>query len=434
MGEQSPTAPVLLCVSEDTAFLNTARTNLGQAGFVVVTSRTPEEAIDLSASQEIDAIICDYTLSQLDGISLFERIGREATGVVPPTLIVNDTYAAPLLARCVAVGAAGLLAKNEPPETLVERAMSMVRDAGKRRYLEKSASRRAVQGGTDSLTRIASRDHFSRRLSAESIASYRDGNHISLLVLSVDRYARVEERHGAQCAEGLLAQTARLIEGELRSRDCVGRYSDHAFGIVLPETPLSAATAVASRLRRTVASVEFGDLDHPIAITLSTGVASRPVGVRASPDELIEQALKNCVAAEHMGGDRVIADSKLTGRPIALLLGAPTAAGAVALVERLASRGLEVRRVETIDEARRVMTEVPAAMAAAIHTPDDPAAAELLIWARTKYPATRRVLFAAAVGPDLMTRMVNEAAIHYLVLDPWAEPRIDALVNDMIFA
>ena len=430
---QPQTVPVVLCISEDTVFLNTVRLNLGQAGFVVVTSRTPEEALDLTVSQGIDVVICDYALSRLDGISLFERLKGECTGSTPPTLIVNDAYAAPLLARCIAAGTAGLHVKTDPPETLVERAVSMVADVTKRMYLEKTASRRSVQGGTDPLTRVASKDHFSRRFSAESGASYRDGSHISVVVLSVDRYARIGEQHGRQTAEGLLAQAARLVEGELRSRDCVGRYSDHAFGIVLPETPLDAATSVASRLRRTFAAVELGDLDHPITITVSAGVASRPAGVRASPDEMITQALKSCAAAEFMGGDRVVADSALTGKPIALLMGPDTDADTEAMAGSLAQRGLEVRRTATLDEARRVMTDVPAALVCAIHTARSGDAAELLVWSRGKFPSARRVLVSSDTDPSLMLRMVNDAAIDYLILRPWPEVRIDALVNDLIY-
>jgi diguanylate cyclase (GGDEF)-like protein len=426
--------PIVLCISEDKAFINTARVSLGQAGFVVVTSRNSSDALDLTASQEIDAIICDYGLSQVDGISLFERLRKERAGATPPTLIVNETYAAPLLARCIAAGAVGLHAKGESPEMLVERAISMIADDAKRKHVESSALRRAVQGGTDPLTHIASRTHFTRRLSAESAASYRDGNHLSVVVLSVDRYANTAERHGAQLAESLLAQTARLIEGDLRSRDCVGRYSDHAFGLVLPETPLAAATAVASRLRRAIAGVELGDLDHPIAVTMSAGVASRPVGVRATPEELMEQALKNCAAAAHMGGDRVVADSALTGKPIALLMGPPGDEDTSALAARLSRRGLEVRSAATAEEARRVMTDVPAALLCAVHSPLNGDAAELLVWARTKFPSTRRVLVSSGTEPALMLRMVNEAAIDYLVLHPCPEERIDALVNELIYA
>jgi diguanylate cyclase (GGDEF)-like protein len=426
--------PVVLCVSEDTAFLNTVRVNLGQAGFVVVTSRNPQEALDLSVSQEMDAFICDYAMSQLDGISLFERLKSARADRTPPTLIVNDKYAAPLLARCVTAGAAGLHAKVEPPETLVERVISMVADVEKRRHLETTASRRAVQGGTDPLTRIASKEHFARRLSAESIASYRDANHLSVAVLSVDRYDRIQERHGVQRAENMLSQAARLIEGELRSRDCVGRYSDHAFGIVLPETPLEAASSVASRLRRTLAALELGDLDHPIAITVSAGVASRPAGVRLSPDELMTQALKNCAASQSMGGDRVVADSAITGKPIALVLCPGECDASARLTKGLEDRGLEVRKAASLDEARRIMTDIPAALVAAIRAKGGEDAGDLLIWARGRFPSARRVLVTPTTDPELVVRAVNEAAIDYILLAPWPEDRISKLVDTLIYS
>jgi diguanylate cyclase (GGDEF)-like protein len=429
-----PAIPIALCVSEDTAFLNTVRVNLGQAGFVVVTSRNPQEALDLSASQEVDVFICDYAMSQLDGITLFERLSAARGERTPPTLIVNDKYAGPLLARCVTAGAAGLHAKTEPPETLVERVISMVVDVEKRRHLESTASRRAVQGGTDVLTRIASKEHFARRLSAESIASYRDANHLSVVILNLDRYDRVQERHGVQKAENLLSQTARLIEGELRSRDCVGRYSDHAFGIVLPETPLEAASSVASRLRRTLAAAELGDLDHPMAITVSAGVASRPAGVRASPDELMAQALKNSAAAQSMGGDRVIADSTLTGKPIALVLAPADSAETASLFAELGDRGLEIRRAGSLEDARRIMTDIPAALVAAIHVPGGEDAADLLVWARGRFPSARRVLVSGAFVPDLMVRAVNEAAIDYVLLLPCPQGQVKTLVDSLIYS
>ncbi len=425
---------MVLCVSEDTAFLNTVRVNLGQAGFVVITSRNPQEALDLSASQEVDAFICDYAMSQLDGITLFERLSAARGDRVPPTLIVNDNYAAPLLARCVTAGAAGLHAKTEPPETLVERVISMVADLEKRRHLESTSSRRAVQGGTDPLTRIASKEHFARRLSAESIASYRDANHISVVVLTVDRYDRIHERHGVLKAENLLSQAARVIEGELRSRDCVGRYSDHAFGIVLPETPLEAASSVASRLRRTLAATELGDLDHPIALTVSAGVASRPAGLRSSPDEMMMQALKNSAAALSMGGDRVVADSALTGKPIALIVCPGASPDAAALCAALENRGLEVRCAGSLEEARRIMADIPAALVAAIHTAGGDDAADMLVWARGRFPSARRVLAAGAIDPGILVRAVNEAAIDYILLLPCRDEHVKTLVDTLIYS
>jgi hypothetical protein len=156
--------------------------------------------------------------------------------------------------------------------------------------------------------------------------------------------------------------------------------------------------------------------------------------VRASPDEVIAQALKNCAAAEFMGGDRVVADSALTGKPIALLMGPSDENDTAAMAASLALRGLEVRQTGSLDEARRVMTDVPAALVCAILSERNGDAAELLVWARGKFPSARRVLVTSSTDPALMLCMVNDAAIDYLILLPWPEGRIDALVNDLIYS
>jgi two-component system cell cycle response regulator len=423
--------PVVLCVSEDQSFLNAMRLGLGQAGFVAVATASSAEAFELAGHSDLDALVCDYQLSQTDGVALFERIQAALGDRTPPTLITDERYAAPLLARCLTAGTSGLYAKSEPIESLVERVTSMIRDDIKRARVERAASTRVVQGGVDLLTRIASKEHFVRRLSAESSASYRDGNDMSLLIFEVDRYERIDERHGRPMAEKLLAQVARLVEGELRSRDCVGRLDDHTFGVILPESGPPAAAAVGRRLRATIAASELGDLDRPLAVTISLGAASRRAGMRASPEELIELAQSNCTAATQMGGDRFVADSMLTGRPLAVVVGA-AAAETDELVAELERANVEVRLVPDADLAMGILESLPAALIVALH-PLPPGDRDILVWSRDRQPASRRVLVTREASPDLLAYAVNRAAVHHVLRSPWKGSDVAEMVDRLIF-
>lgn len=423
--------PVILCVSEDKAFLNTTRVALGHAGFVAVATTSTAEAIELTDQTAFDALICDYDMSQTDGIALFEEIFETLGDETPPTLIAGEHYAAPLLARCLKAGTAGLHSKSEPAESLVERVISILRDDDKRHRVEESSAKRMVLGGVDPLTRIASKEHFSRRLSAESVASYREGSNLSLLLFQVDRYERIVERFGRQKAENLLAQLALLVEGELRSRDCVARYSEHVFGVILPESGANAAAAVGRRLRTTVGASEFGDLDHPIAVTISVGAACRRSGMRASPDELVSLAEKNSAAALKMGGDRLVADALLTGMPLALVVG-PAGEIATALVAELDRCNVEARLVSDAEQAMGMLESLPAAMIMAIH-PQPANAKDILVWARDRQPAARRVLVAGPSEEDLLSYAVNRAAIHHFLATPWQPGAVAEMVDRLIF-
>ena len=134
--------PVILCVSEDKTFLNTTRASLGYAGFVAVATSSAAEASELIGETAIDAVICDYELSQIDGIAFFEAVAAGRGDQTPPTLIVGDHYSAPLLARCLQAGTAGLHSKSDPIESLIERVISIIRDDTKRARVE-ALSRRA---------------------------------------------------------------------------------------------------------------------------------------------------------------------------------------------------------------------------------------------------------------------------------------------------
>ena len=422
--------PVILCVSEDKAFLNTTRAGLGYAGFIAVATSSSTEASELIGETAVDAVVCDYDLSQLDGITFFEEVRAKRGDQTPPTLIVGDHYSAPLLARCLQAGTAGLHSKSDPIESLIERVISIIRDDDKRARVEESATKRVAPGGVDPLTRIASKDHFTRRLSAESVASYREGNDLSLLVFEIDRYARIVDRNGRQKAEGLLAQVALLVEGELRSRDCVARYSDHSFGVVLPESGSDAAAAVGRRLRATIAASEFGDLDHPIAVTISVGAACRRSGMRASPDEMISLAAKNCSAATQMGGDRLVADALLTGLPLAIVVSEPGETAAQ-MVTELARCNVEARLVHDAEQAIGTLENLPAAMIVAIH-PQPGAGKDILVWARDRQPASRRVLVSAETSGELLAYAVNRAGVHHFLAAPWQPGNVDEMVDRLL--
>lgn len=426
--------PLILYLSSDKAYLNEVRRNLGLAGFSVVTTTSCAEAVELSAESHLDAILSDYELPQTDALSVFEEI-RELHGEQTPPMLILGEYDLPALRnRCVAAGTDGLHLKTESIDTLIERVTSLLRNDDKRHLVEKSASAKRFVGSTDPLTQIATRDYFIRRLKGESFASYREQTPLSVLLISIDSFSKIVDKHGTNRSDTALAQSARLIEGELRSRDCVARYDEHVFAVILPDTGIDASGAVGRRLRRSLSSSEFGDLDLPIKLTVSIGGANRPVGNRCEPQTLLEQAERACAAAWKMGGDRVVADSTMTGAPVILLLGDLN--GDLGVVSKsLSDLNVELRLTTSFDEARKILQQLPVAMA--MVQQDLPGAfdgADVLGWIKSRFPLIRRALFAAQVDANLMLRAVNEAAIHCFLPMPVDLARLPGIVDEQLFS
>lgn len=348
--------------------------------------------------------------------------------------MVADHDEAVLRDRCKTAGTDGIHVKSESQEKLVDHVISILRDMDKRNRIAATAARRQFKGGTDTLTRVANQEHFSRRLNGESMASYRDQSFLSLLMITVDRYERLVDQFGKQRAEYALVQIARLIESELRSRDCVARYAEYTFAVALPDTPQAASTAVGRRLRLKLSAAEFGNLDQSVALSVSVGVTTRPPGMRKTPKEMCDDALVAAEAAIKMGGNRVVADTALTGCPLVLAVGDPNGdIGAMARVLETYDR-VEIRAASSYEEAERVLSEVPVALVLVedgnigAHTGID-----LLTWIKGRFPAIFRILASDRADPVLMVKAINDASVHYFVPLPSNLGKLPAIVESLLF-
>jgi diguanylate cyclase (GGDEF)-like protein len=409
------------------------RRNLGHAGFSVITTRSPAEAADLMAKTDVDVVLCDYDLPNTDALEFFNSMRSLRGDETPPTLVLGDRNEEILKSQCLAAGTAGFWTKSGSPESLIEKVISFVRDEEKRNSIVRMGSRRLVKGSTDPLTQIATREHFLRRLNGESLTAYRDHTHLSLIIVTVDKYNEMIDHYGLNKAEGLLAHTALTIEGELRSRDCVGRHSDYTFSIILPDTNFQAASAVGRRLRRRLAATQFGDLDLSISLTVSIGVSNRPVGTKTDPEDLVSQALHASNAAKKLGGNRVVADTALTGAPLVLLVGDPTGEmGAVSTA--LADLKVEVRFATSFGEAHKMLQEIPVAMVMTDNViPGQGDGVDLLEWVRNQFPTIKRVLASDQVDSAMMAKAINSAAVHYFVSIPWNLSQLPTVVDSLLF-
>lgn len=155
----------------------------------------------------------------------------------------------------------------------------------------------------DTLTGLPNRRTFEETLGRDLARTTRTGLPLSLLVLDVDHFKAINDRHGHLAGDTVLVKVAKRLAEEVRQADLVARWGGEEFTIVLPEVGLAEAMETADRLRTAVA-----DLRDPVAITCSIGVATFGVhGERA--EALVEAADRALYAAKRTGRNRVVAAS-----------------------------------------------------------------------------------------------------------------------------
>ncbi len=179
-------------------------------------------------------------------------------------------------------------------------------------HLVKPARARAAHNPPviDSLMGIFDSRFLQRRLAEEVSRSARYGLELSVMVLDVDEFARVNVDHGLRTGDQVLTWLGRLLEDGLRSEDVAGRSGGDEMVVITPSTGVVGATQLAHRLRRTIETFEFlsaGQTSNrqPLRCTVSVGVACMQHG-ETTAAQMLDEARAAAAEARAAGGNRVV--------------------------------------------------------------------------------------------------------------------------------
>ena len=174
------------------------------------------------------------------------------------------------------------------------------------RQLEEALSALKESANRDGLTGIYNRRHMESRLSEEFARHKRYGGELSLLILDLDHFKRVNDQYGHLAGDAVLRATAHRVAGAIRSVDVFGRYGGEEFVLILPETGLSAAMVVAEKVRKVIGEVPVEVDTLRLPVTASVGAAAaRPE--LPSYEALIGEADSALYAAKEQGRNRSVA-------------------------------------------------------------------------------------------------------------------------------
>jgi two-component system, cell cycle response regulator len=152
---------------------------------------------------------------------------------------------------------------------------------------------------TDALTGVANRYSFQNTLESELERAARAGEDVSLAMLDIDRFKRLNDAHGHQVGDEVLKRVAALLSEHCRRYDTVARYGGEEFALILPATDRVETRAIVDRMRRQIEAVS-GDPK----VTISAGVATFPTDA-ATADDLVAAADEALYASKRGGRNRV---------------------------------------------------------------------------------------------------------------------------------
>lgn len=179
--------------------------------------------------------------------------------------------------------------------------LAVARDISERKRAEQAEE----LARRDGLTDLYNNRTFYELLKDETVRTQRFNRPVSLLMLDIDHFKRVNDTHGHQAGDAVLKGLSDLLVKQARAIDRVCRYGGEEFTVILPETDAAVAVQIAERLRAEVERRPF-DLGggKTIGITVSIGVATCTQQVD-SPEGMVNAADVALYAAKQAGRNRV---------------------------------------------------------------------------------------------------------------------------------
>ncbi|MDR1966452.1 MAG: diguanylate cyclase [Synergistaceae bacterium] len=273
--------------------------------YTVLTARSGEEALKRVEADSPDLILLDIIMPGMDGFQVLVKLkGADHTKNIP-VIVITGLSGENNEERGFFLGAVDYITKPFKNAIVKARVRTHMMIVNQMRTIERL-------GLVDPLTDISNRRSFDDRIDVEWRRCTRENKPISFLMMDIDKFKTYNDTYGHPQGDILLQSMAKLFcASARRPADIVARLGGEEFGILLPETTLDNALAIAEKIRQDVESLQIPTSDGQTmtSATISIGVASIIPGETDIIRNFIEKADEYLYAAKNSGRNRVCSGS-----------------------------------------------------------------------------------------------------------------------------
>ncbi|MBW2062403.1 MAG: diguanylate cyclase [Deltaproteobacteria bacterium] len=290
---------------------------LEQIGYTVVGKAiSGSQAVEMTQALKPDVVLMDIKMPDIDGIEATRRIYE----LCATPVVVLTAHETPELVERASVAGVGAYMVKPPNAREMERAITiamarfddMIKLRSMAGELVKANEQLERLSITDGLTGLYNHRHLVKMLESEFTRSIRYNRNLSLLMIDIDHFKRVNDNYGHPCGDLILQDIARLLQNQVRSTDLVARYGGEEITVLLPELGISSTLEVAEKLRQEIEKYPFKCEGKSLTVTVSIGAAAYREKNMQSWKQLLNAADQALYLAKASGRNKVIvySDSK----------------------------------------------------------------------------------------------------------------------------
>lgn len=265
-----------------------------------------EDAAERAREKNFDLIIVSLTMRNTDGLRVCSKLRSfEETRHVPILVMVDDGNTK-LLVRALEMGVNDYVVRPVDRMEFLARVKTQLK---RKRYADKLWENFHLSmqlATTDAVTGLYNRHYLTSHLETRLQAAQSSGKPLSVLMMDIDHFKKVNDTHGHAVGDLVLKEFANRIGKNIRGVDLAARYGGEEFVVMMPETPTDWAFMIGDRLRQEVCDnpFEVGTASGPLTVTVSIGVSTSCEGQQ--PSALLEAADKALYEAKESGRNKVI--------------------------------------------------------------------------------------------------------------------------------
>lgn len=260
-----------------------------------------KEGAEFCAKNRPALVLLDLDMPSMDGFAVLRALRADPATVNTTVVVLSGLSDSQDKVAAFDLGATDYVTKPFDFSELRARVRSALRT---QRLMQLLAERAEVDG----LTGLANRAAFNRRWSQEVNESQRYGRPLSLAVMDIDFFKKINDTYGHPAGDEVIQGFAKVITSFTRDCDIACRYGGEEFCVIMPETAPEASRIVGERIREAMGATSWPR--HPEHnVTVSVGIAGINAGTAGlTPEGWLDRADKALYTAKHGGRNRVVVD------------------------------------------------------------------------------------------------------------------------------